>query len=139
MSQQVFINQKPAIDFDDFVGSVSNGPSSNANAIKWQSPGQTYFRTRTGQKAYLVFIGNAVDPGGESKITFHVRVNGAFLRPPYDAFTQAMGETYNGWATLFARIELPQNAMIEVISDNSDGVNTYVSYARARIEYESLN
>lgn len=139
MSQEVIVHQKPVVDRDDRIGTVNVAASGVATPVVWGDTGLNYFRTRTGRRARLTFLGNAVDPGGESFITFHVLVNGAKLLPPYDSFTQALGETFNGWASLSLPVELPQNAMVQVIADNSDSANAYNVYNRVRIEYEDLN
>ncbi len=137
MAQEVYISQRQAIDFDDKVCSASVAASATLTALTFQDTGLTYFRTRTGRRGYLTFVGNSVAAGGDASITFHLYVNGNPIhQPPFNSFQQALGETYNGWSANAVRFQLPENAMIEIRCDNSDSATAYLSYARLRVEYE---
>lgn len=139
MAQEVYIRQKAVLDIDDVVGTVLVTANSTGTQLIWNKGGLGYIRTRTGHKARLAFVGNNVDPGGESVVTFHIYVNGNQLQPPYDSFTQALGITYDPSGRLVAPVDLPQNAMIEVRADNTDPATDYNAFIRLRIEYEDLS
>lgn len=141
MATEVFVYPKPVVDSDDMVGSALIVKGTTGTKLTFLQSGQTFFRTRTGRKARLVFLGNAVDAGGESVITFHVKVNNVLLPPPYESFQQAMGTTYDAETRLAVPVELPQNALVEVLCDNSTDPSSgtdYNAYARVRVEYEDL-
>lgn len=135
MATEVYLYSKRVYDFDDVNGQVNALASTNDQKIVFANNGLTYIRTRTGRKARLAFVGNAVDAGGEPYITFHIVVNGAKARPPYDSFQLALGVTYDGSDRLQVPVDLPQNAMVEVIVDNSNA-SAFNAYIRIRIEYE---
>lgn len=137
MSQEVAIHSQ-AIDFDDKTAQVNLGATSTDTPLVFDDSGIAYFFTRTGRRGRLTFVGNAVDTGGETKVTFHIKINGTRLQPPYNSFQQALGVTYDGWSSLSVPLDLPQGAMIEVTADNSDST-TYNAFVRLRVEYESLN
>ena len=140
MPQDVFIRQKQTVDFDDKVASISVAASAQLTPLAFIDTGLTYFRTRTGRRAFLAWIGNDVDAGGQAYITFHIYVNGnPIQKTPFNSFTQSIGETYNGHDQMAIKVPLPENALIEIRADNSDPVNAYGAYARLRVEYEDLN
>lgn len=137
--QEVWVSQKRAIDFDDLTAQkTSLANSDGETALTWPS-GLDYMRTRTGRRGFLTFVGNSTDAGGANYITFHVKINGNRIAvPPLDSFTQAMGETYNGWAQWIHKIEIPAGAHVQVTAENSDAGNSYGVYARLRFEYEEF-
>lgn len=137
MAQEVFLYQKPVIDTDDKVCSVNVGAAATGTPLAF-SDGQTSFRTRVGKRARLASVANSVDPGAENLITFHILVNGAYALPPYDTFTQSMGETYRGDSRIAVPVELPQGALIQIVADNADAATAWNAYARIRVEYEDL-
>lgn len=141
--QEVYISPKPPVDFDDKVFQATVVAAATLTPLVLQDgSGLTFFRTRTGRRARLIFVGNAVQPGGEAAITFHIYVNGnPLMYPPYDRFKQALGETYNGWANVSVDIPLPENAMIQVMADNSDDTSPdedWIVDARLRVVYEEF-
>lgn len=137
MPQQVSIYPRNIVDQDDKNGSVLV-PTTGATTRLVFGDGQSNFRTRTGRRCFISFIGNAVDPGGETQVMFHVLVNGARLQQPYDSFQQAMGLTYDGNSNMNLRLEVPQNAMIEVTAENADTATAYNAFIRMRVDYEEL-
>lgn len=139
MTLDVFLRDRQVIDAQDKVASV--GVSANTTGTKLVfDDGATFFVTRTGARPFLAQIANAVDPGGESAIRFHVKVNGTRIaKVPFDSFTQSVGETYKSDGRLAYALELPQGALIEIEADNSSTDTAYTAYARLRVEYESLN
>lgn len=137
MAQEVYVYPNRVVDSDDKTATVNAVASTNGQKLVFDSDGQTFFRTRTGRRARLAFVGNAVDSGGETYITFHIYSNGNLLRAPYNSFQQALGETFKGSERLQVPIELPQNAMIEITVDNTD-TNAYHAFARLRVEYEEF-
>ncbi len=137
--QEVWISQKRAVDADDLTCTLSALANSDGDKALNFPSGNDHFRTRTGRRAFLTFVGNAVDAGGATQITFHLKVNGnRIARQPLDSFSQAMGETYNGWAQWIVRISLPENAMVQLSAENADTGNTYGVYGRIRVEYEDF-
>lgn len=138
MSNEVVIYPKRAIDIDDVLATVNVLANTTGTKLVFNKLNSTSLRTRTGQKARLVFVGNAVDAGGESVVTFHVLINGTLLPSPYDSFQQALGVTYDPQSRNSVPLDLPQNALIEITADNSSAT-AYNAFARMRIEYESLN
>ena len=94
-------------------------------------------RLRTGVKAFLTKIGNAVQAGGESSVTFYLLLNGNARVHPYDGSQNQWGDPAN-MAELPERIPLPQGGLLECYANNSDVANSYNATARAFIEYEDL-
>lgn len=139
MSQEVFVNQKKVVDFDDVIASALISANTTGTKLTFSKNNAAFLVTRTGRRARLVHVGNAVDAGGETSLTFHVHVNGSRVSvPPYDSFQQAMGLTYDGYSRIAVPIELPQGALIEVVVDNSAAGTDYNAFARVRIEYEDF-
>lgn len=137
MSQEVALRAQ-AIDRDDKVASASIAASTTTKLTF--SDGTTNFRTRTGRKGRLTFVGNDVDAGGETYLTFSILVNGARISDPLlSSFQQAIGETFDPSSSLSVPLELPQNALIEVSVTNSNGSTAYNAFIRLRVEYEPLN
>lgn len=139
MTIDVFLRDRQVVDFQDKVGSVSVPANSTGTNLTFDD-GAAFFTTRTGLKPFLTNVSNDVDPGGENKIRFHLKVNGTRInKVPFDSFVQSLGETYKSDARLPYPIELPQGALIEIEAENSDGSTAYNAYSRLRVEYESLN
>lgn len=139
---EVNIRTKPVTDADDmvFFKNILASASGTKLLLDSTDANSTFFRTRTGRKARLAFVGNAVGSGGDPYVTFHILVNGNRInKKPYDSFNQALGETFNGWANISAPVNLPENALVEVTADNSDSGNAYDAFCRVRVEYEDLN
>jgi hypothetical protein len=133
MSDRVEISTRPVIDFDDQYASASVSANAGNNVV---APATIIsFRTKTGKKAFLTKIGNAVQAGGESFITFRLLQNKARIYP-YDGSQNQWGDP--AWLQpLPYRIELPSNALIEITCDNSDAAIAYIATARVFIEYEN--
>lgn len=138
MAQEVYVYPKQVVDFDDVLATANILASTTGTKLTFNKNNQTFIRTRTGRRCRFVFVGNNVDPGGESSITFHIYINGTLLSPPYDSFQQALGLTYDPQSRNITPIDLPQNALVEIVADNSSGT-AYNAFARLRIEYEDLN
>lgn len=138
-ANEVIIRQNATLNVDDKLCSVSLG-SGAAETLMTFTDGRTYFYTRTGRRARLMFVGNAVDPGYELYIHFHVYINGTRALPPYDDFSQAIGLTYDPGARMAVPMDLPQGALIQVKADAPGAVFTSNggAYARLRIEYEDF-
>lgn len=126
MTERVYIESKPVVDFDDKHSVASLLASASGQEL-------LNFRTRTGRVARLVFLGNDAG-GGDEQVTFHLEVNRNRLYP-FDAFQYAVGPVYDASAALGSFYELPQNAEVRITADNSDGTNAYRVTVRVRIEY----
>lgn len=138
MPQEVIINQKPSIDFQDKVASGTINASATGTKLTFED-GNTYFVIRNGARARLVQVANSVQSGAEEQITFHILINGSRIsKQPFDKFSQALGETYRSDGRLGVPIDLPQGALVEISCDNADSANNWLAYARLRIEYEDL-
>jgi len=93
-------------------------------------------RLRIDAKPFLKSLGNAVQPGGESVISFFIRVNGAKLYP-YDGSNNTWGDPQNP-SELPARIQLPRGALFEIMATSTDAANSWRATGRAFIEYEDF-
>jgi len=134
MSEEVLIRSRPIVDFDDKYLSANIPVNAGNGTI---APGTVLsFNTRTGKQAFLTKLGNAVQAGGESSITFRVLVNGARLHP-YDGSQNQWGDP-SLLQGLPVRIALPQNALIKIECDNSDTANIWTATARVFVEYEDF-
>lgn len=136
MPIEVIVHQKPVLDADDKVGSATIPKTGASTALTFDN-NLDYFYTRTGSRGRLVAVGNDVDAGGTSHITFHIHVNGSRIaKIPFDNFTQALGAVYDTNSGRIPPIDLPQGAHIQVVCENNDTTTDYGAYIRLRVEYE---
>lgn len=130
----VELKSKPIIDYQDLY---SNATVTAAAGTAGNAPVTVIAdRVRVGKRAFLAKLGNAVQAGGESYITFRVLLNGSRLWP-YDGSQNQWGDPAN-LQDLPSRLELSQGALIQIRCDNSDPSNSYVATARLFIEYEDF-
>lgn len=113
------------IDYDEKYATVTAAVSADTEIVR--------FQVKPGKKAYLSFVGNAVDSAGVNSVTFILQVNrGNFY--PFDG-------SLNQWAPpesnydLPAPYEIPTGSEVRVIARNSSGSTTYSATARIRIIY----
>lgn len=139
MAQPVVLYPKPVVDYQEFVFSDSVLASAAIQALTDQATSLKYGYLRTGRRARLAGVANAVSSGGDNFVTFHLYVNGnPIAQVPFNSFSLALGETYKGDNRQALVVDLPQGALIEVRCDNSDLANAYTATARLRVEYEDL-
>lgn len=125
----VDIRKREVIDFDDQYNTIDAAADTADQAV-------VSFRTKTGKRPYLVALGNGIGAGGAALVTFRLLQNKQRIYP-YDGSLNQWGDPTN-LQRLIKRIELGQNALIEVMVDNADPANTFESTARLLVEYEDF-
>lgn len=119
------------IDYDEKYATATAAVAASASV-----PTRTTILTlqvKPGKQAWLQFLGNAVQAGGDTFMTFRLLVN----RSPYYPFDGSL----NQWAPpesnfdLPVAYELPTSCEVQIVVDNSDASNTYTGTGRIRIVY----
>jgi hypothetical protein len=124
------IRKKPVID--------DGGDYQNVTAVKAVTTLIASVRLKTGVRAYLVKIGNAVSAGAEDYITWTLKVNGEALDARYVDFSNMITDPSNPEAQLPFEYELPQGALVELYAANSDAANDYGVTGQVQIYYTDL-
>jgi hypothetical protein len=142
MGQEVLVYQRPVIDIDDLSGQTAALSANGANSA-WTDI--LTLRTRTGRRARLSLVANAVDPGSETFMLFRILVNGAVIADAlYSLFgannSGATGLSFDPSQRMTRPIDLPQNAYVQfqAMLQDTSSATTYKAYMRAKIEYVDL-
>jgi hypothetical protein len=142
MGLEVFVDQKPVVDVDDLSGKSSALTANGANSA-WTDV--LTLRTRTGRRARLTLVANAVDSGAEVYMKFRILVNGVVIADAlYSDFGStnigAVGSTFDPGQRMVRPVEIPQNAYVQfqcLLQDTSSST-AYRGYIRTRIEYVDI-
>lgn len=129
----MLLNKNPfsGVVFDgaDPYASVAVAPSARNTIVLSE-------RIPVGVKAFIRALGNAVQAGGESSLTFRLKFNGQRVYP-YDGSLNQWGDP-SQLQNLPARIPVAQGTIVSVECDNSDAANTWTATARVWLEYEQF-
>lgn len=103
-----------------------------------------------GRRARLVFVGNAVDPGGTPFVQWSVKVNGTPLADPLvsrfgNANVGQIGVTYDPSQRFTVPKTIPEGCFLELVAtltvsvvDGSSPSANYGVYGYMRVEYEDF-
>jgi hypothetical protein len=125
------LRNKPVIDDDGDYQNASI-PKSGVDTVVASK------RLKTGVRAYLVKIGNAVSAGAETYIKWNLRVNGAPLDQRFADFMNMITDPANPEAQLAKEYEVPQGALVELYAVNSDTTADYSVTGSIQIYYTDL-
>lgn len=127
---------KPVIDIEDIYPRSVDIPALSGDGATQPPVVIASKRLKMGCKAFLRALGNAVQPGGETYLTFQIRVNGAALYP-YDGSNNQWGDPAL-LQDIPQRVDLGQGALLEVVLFNSHATDTFSATARVWVDYENF-
>lgn len=117
---------------DDLKGSAAVPVNTPATAPVTVCSGRSRLRAR----CYIVSVNNAVSAGGSDNIHFQLRVNGVAVAG-YEDFQLQVGLTHDP-TPLVDDINIPQNALVQLVAWNVSATTQYTATGRVQIEYENL-
>lgn len=124
------LRKKPVVD--------DGGAYANVTAVKAKTTLIASLRLKTGVRAFLVKLGNAVSAGAEAYISWSLLVNGAAVDARYINFANMITDPADPESQLPFEIELPQGALVELYAANSDAANDYGVTGQLQVYYTDL-